>query len=205
MIVFRFRKINRDHRFEVDIERYADETDACILFIKNRTDIVQEMTLDCDRLMRMSRNYNTSFVGNVRGEFDCLFPSGFREIARVIGITNSLAHYFAFSGSVKFIEESLFKFFCQCMGFAFIDWNVVAEEKDNQLLYLTTDDENKEGAEYLETLYEAGDAYKIDYEMGNNKGFTYCLDSLTLDKERNEFMRKLRIKINENLQKRLLG
>ena len=156
-------------------------------------------------LILISRNYDSRSTGNEREDFDALFPREFKSIARIIGITNHLAHYFVYYSDSAFSDQVFAGYMDHVMGFTFLDWEEVAREKDNQLLYLTTEEETNRGREYLTRYYEDGDVIRLDFEIGEKVGCTYCLDSIILDREQNEFMCGLKRKINSELIKKFPG
>ncbi len=198
--MFKFNKKSGKHKYSVEVSRSDDGRLTFFSVEKNLDGLMECKSFDSNAVRQMCRNYNSSLAGNIRGDFDNIFPLEFVDIARVIGITNHLAHYF---GSYwRGQDEASNEFVAHCMGFTFIDWNEVAAEKDNQLLYLTTEEENVSGKDLLAELYEKGEIFRIDFGIRGKCNHTYCIDSIALDKHQESFMRKLKIKINNDLRRK---
>ena len=157
--------------------------------------------IGAEEVRRRTKDYNSGFFSNVRDDFDMLFPRAYRGMARIIGITNYLAHYFVSYSNSSFLEKKLLEYFEQMKGFAFLDWDAVSSENNDQILYLTDNDDNR-NIELLETLYRNGQTVRIDFEVTNNKSFTYCLDTNVLDGTTDEVLRGINRKINSQLSKR---
>ena len=161
------------------------------------------LSYKADELSQKIRNYNSGMFGNERHDFDDLFPESYRELAKVIGITNSLGHFFSHYDTATASFEAFTCYINQMKGFVFVDWEAVSTNNDDpQLLYLTNDEETEQGKDLLNKYYEAGHIFRIDYQVGNENGIIYCLDSIILNKGRNAFVNSLRSKINEILTKR---
>ncbi len=150
----------------------------------------------------MTGRYNSGMIGNVRSTFNCLFPSDFDEIVRVIGITNHLVHYFCFFQSEEFSIKCFNEYINNLKGFTFVDWEEVSKGSSNQLLYMSTDDYSHEWKEECDLYFEKGAVGKIEYTIGQNSGNVYWFDSKILNSGRSKMISELRNKVNATLLKR---
>ena len=150
--------------------------------------------------------YNISMHGNEREPFDSLFPKEFEDLSRVVGITNSLGHYFTFFLNRELSIQCFGEYINNVKGFVFVDWDVVNGRRlGSQLLYSTNESDNNEGNAELIKNYLSGRISKITYEIAGNCGLMYCMESAFLNKSRTVFTNKIRNKINRILKKRFPG
>lgn len=121
----------------------------------------------------------------------------FKELIRVMAITNGLGHYFEMLSSMNVAESFLKECFEERVsGFIFLDWNEVAKEKfgDNQVLYVSNGELDREYKSALDAAYKTGKCGKITFNEISHYYFT------SKDLEENAGLDEtLRTEINKNV------
>ena len=188
----KFSKKNLNDEFAVLMERPTPENLIELVFMKNGEEESSQWNM-CFNLRRICCVYA---FGN-REEFNSLFPEGYKDFARVIGITNHLANYFCSYTSADMMIESIKR----ATGFPFIDWVKLKNRKVREIVFLPDSEDLSIGQDYLESCYNNGEVYRV--ECGN-KDFnfsTFCLSTDFLDRRRKiPFVQRLIGKIDAKME-----
>ena len=187
MVVKISRKFN-DQEYSMTIKRVADVKKALIEFCIDSAED-HSVFKECGDVIKKIRGYNEGFgsAENVREQFNkylevdsaSSFSSGtvvyFKELIRVMAITNGLGHYFEMLSSmdvtVSFLKECFEE---RVSGFIFLDWNEVSTDKvgDNQILYISNDELDKKYESILDVAYKTGKCGKITFNEISHYYFT---------------------------------
>lgn len=142
---------------------------------------------------------------------DYTYRSYFKELIRIIGITNGIGHY-----CTKFSKpEVTDTFLLNCInervaGFVFLDWNEISEDDDtnsNQIIYVTSSDIEEIYKLELQEAFNTGKIGRIELPPFNKQKDTVHYFATTSDLD-TKFTKtdKLRNKIvnivNSNLMSR---
>ena len=149
-----------------------DEISIQTLYNNERLSVSQQKAETLDLSLR---SFNAGWGGNNRETFKALLrcnkKAEISSIARVIGITNGLCHYFANyilnERNIGFLLSSM----REARGFVFVDWDTVSvggRNSNNQLIYLLTDDQECQYANDLRLMYKLGYTGIISIEDNNH-------------------------------------
>ena len=170
-----------DSEFRIIIGRgnYTSECSLSVIGADNE-DVI---TSQCIVVNETLQYFNT-FSGFERDSFYRLFETAdvnLLNICRVIGITNSLGHFFEVFSNKKVLDEFLVKSFKDLRDFAFVDWQAVSDHDDNQLIYVTDyllDEHSKDASK----LYEDGYIGKISLiQKGIEPIVSHWIESKDID------------------------
>ena len=187
MVVKISRKFN-DQEYSMAIHRSADVKKALIEFCIDSAED-HPVFKECGDVIKKIRGYNEGFgsAENAREQFNNYLevdsPSSFsfgtvdyfKELIRVMAITNGLGHYFEMLSSMNVTESFLKECFEERVsGFIFLDWNEVSTDKvgDNQILYVSNDELEKKYESKLDVAYKTGKCGKITFNEISHYYFT---------------------------------
>lgn len=183
-----FCRVFDKSEYSVTIKRVADVKKTFIEFCIDSTE-VHSFFKKCNDVIKEIRGYNEGFgnAENAREQFNkylevdsVSFPSGtvvdyFKELVRVMAITNGLGHYFEMFSSIDVTKSFLKECFEERVsGFIFLDWNEVSTDKvgDNQVLYVSNDELDKKYESILDVAYKTGKCGKITFNEISHYYFT---------------------------------
>ena len=160
------------------------------------------------------RSFNAGWGGNDRETFKkllrCNNKAEFSSIARVIGITNGLCHYFSNYDLNEYNIGFLLSSMEEARGFVFVDWDTVSvggRNSNNQLVYLSSAVQESAFGDELQSLYELGFAGTITVDVGRNTPFKcFYFESKDLNNPQTKRFRCVEAiirTINESLSKKL--
>lgn len=182
-----FCRVFDKSEYSVTIKRVADVANAFIEFYIDSTE-VHSICKECGDVIKEIRGYNEGFgnAENAREQFNKYLEvnstsshsdtvDNFKELIRVMAITNGLGHYFEMFSSmdmtVSFLKECFEE---RVSGFIFLDWNEVSTDKvgDNQVLYVSNDELDKKYESILDVAYKTGKCGKITFNEISHYYFT---------------------------------
>ena len=182
-----FCRVFDKSEYSVTIERNADVKKAFIEFCIDSTE-VHSFFKKCNDVIKEIREYNEGFGNgeNAREQFNKYLEvdstsshseiiNCFKELIRVMAITNGLGHYFEMLSSMDVTESFLKECFEERVsGFIFLDWNEVSTDKvgDNQILYVSNDELDKKYESILDVAYKTGKCGKITFNEISHYYFT---------------------------------
>ena len=182
-----FCRVFDKSEYSVTIKRVADVANAFIEFYIDSTE-VHFIRKECDDAIKEIRGYNVGFgnAENAREQFNKYLEvdsisshseiiNCFKELIRVMAITNGLGHYFEMLSSMDVTESFLKECFEERVsGFIFLDWNEVSKEKfgDNQVLYVSNGELDREYKSALDVAYKTGKCGKITFNEISHYYFT---------------------------------
>lgn len=182
-----FCRVFDKSEYSVTIKRVADVANAFIEFYIDSTE-VHFIRKECDDAIKEIRGYNVGFgnAENAREQFNKYLEvdsisshseiiNCFKELIRVMAITNGLGHYFEMLSSMDVTESFLKECFEERVsGFIFLDWNEVSTDKvgDNQILYVSNDELDKKYESKLDVAYKTGKCGKITFNEISHYYFT---------------------------------
>ena len=143
------------------------------------------------------------------------YLSNFKELIRIIGITNGLGHYCTKFSRLAVTDNFLFNCINERVaGFVFLDWNEIRfDEKDdnvksNQIIYVTSSDVEKLFSKGLQEAFKAGKIGSIELPTFNEQKketihyFVTSSDLETKFKQNNVLRNQIVNIVNLNLKSR---
>ncbi len=174
---FELSRIKERKKYEVIIERaYMLEQEVDMYFFCDGFWRGEYTSMDALKLGRMCRDYNSGYHSTKHCRFDSLFPEKFRDLARVIGVTNVRAHYFAYySSNTEYLNRYILNSLETMKGTVFVDWVSGSTPRTGRYLRLIDGRDNKNEKAVLKNLYEEGKIFRLDYEVLDVNGCIYCI------------------------------
>lgn len=174
---FELSRIQERKKYKVVIERaYMLEQKVDMFFFCNGLWRGEHTSMDALKLKKMCRDYNSGYHSTKHCRFDSLFPEKLRDLARVIGVTDVRAHYFAYySSNTESLNRYLLKSLETMKGTVFVDWVSGSTPRTGRYLRLVDDKGNKDEKANLENLYGEGKIFRLDYEVLDVDGCIYCI------------------------------